>query len=247
MAANLRIFSASTLQLYPHNPWLVAPCTCRRPQAATRKVTSRSQAPSQHAIVFESLAGLLCPIDNPISLGVTNLGRGIVASSDIQPGTVLLTLDAFSTLCVVDEPKRTGDAFGAAVLSDWQSVWAIELPATLVRYLSSGEYTPVIAWRTATRYCRTHIFSRLPLHHLSDCTADFVERANNHSCPLHHDVHSAAAPAQAEARAHGSCASWPGCCGSRDMPATTLFGRCTCSCCHMCVPAAATAWHDSTD
>jgi hypothetical protein len=90
--------------------------------------------------VFESLAGLLCPSDIPISLGVTKLGRGIVASSDIQPGSVLLTLDAFSTLCVVDEPKRTGDAFGAAVLSDWQSVWAIELPAALVRYLSASEY-----------------------------------------------------------------------------------------------------------
>lgn len=110
---------------------------------------SRVAARSTQAQTFDALAGLLCPTELQIGLGTTNLGRGLVADRDLPAGTTLLTVDAFSTLCVVDEPLRTGDAFGAAVLSDWQAVWGVELPPLLVSYLRSSRgdwFRRLVAW-----------------------------------------------------------------------------------------------------
>lgn len=87
---------------------------------------------------FEVLSSLLCPDEVPVELATTELGRGLVAKHDLEPGDTLLTLDAFSTLCVVDEPLRTGHVFGAAVLADWQSIHT-ELPPLLSAYLQSSE------------------------------------------------------------------------------------------------------------
>lgn len=97
---------------------------------------------------FESLAGLICPQDIPVALGVTDLGRGLVATRDVPAGECLLSLDCFSTLLVVDEPLRTGDAFGASVLSEWQSLW-MELPPLLANYLRSRRgdwFRRLVAW-----------------------------------------------------------------------------------------------------
>jgi hypothetical protein len=101
------------------------------------RLISRSQ-PTHHAEVFDSLASLLCHGDIQVSVGVTDLGRGIVATEALAADTTILTVDAWSTLLVCDEPLRTGDAFGASVLSDWQSLWGIELPPQLNSYLRSS-------------------------------------------------------------------------------------------------------------
>lgn len=85
------------------------------------------------------MASLICHSELTVGVGVTELGRGLVAEEDLPAGTVLLTIDAFSTLCVCDEPLRTGNAFGASVLSDWQSVWGLDLPPLLSNYLQSSE------------------------------------------------------------------------------------------------------------
>lgn len=94
----------------------------------------------QQSEVFDALAGLLCSNELQIGVGYTQYGRGLVARDDLPADEVLLSVDAFSTLLVVDEPLRTGVAFGGAVLSDWQSVWGIELPALLSSYLQSSEW-----------------------------------------------------------------------------------------------------------
>jgi hypothetical protein len=73
-----------------------------------------------------------------VGVGVTDLGRGIIAKEDLAADTTILTVDAWSTLLVCDEPLRTGDAFGASVLSEWQSLWGIELPPQLNSYLKSS-------------------------------------------------------------------------------------------------------------
>jgi hypothetical protein len=89
--------------------------------------------------VFDALAGLLCSNELQIGVGYTQYGRGLVSKEDVPADEVLLSVDAFSTLLVVDEPLRTGVAFGGAVLSDWQSVWGVELPTLLASYLQSSE------------------------------------------------------------------------------------------------------------
>lgn len=105
--------------------------SCLRPRSA---ICSRSQAAEA---VFESLAGLICLQEVPVALGVTELGRGLVATQDVPSGQCLLSVDCFSTLLVVDEPLQTGDVFGASVLTEWQSLW--ELPPLLDNYLRSSE------------------------------------------------------------------------------------------------------------
>lgn len=72
-------------------------------------------------------------------MGVTDLGRGLVATQDVPTGQCLLSVDCFSTLLVVDEPLKTGDVFGASVLTEWQSCWGMELPPLLDNYLRSRE------------------------------------------------------------------------------------------------------------
>lgn len=106
-----------------------------RPAAAQQLSTVQQQSD-----VFDTLAGLLCPNELHIGVGHTQYGRGLVAREELSADEVLLSTDAFSTLLVVDEPLRTGAAFGASVLSDWQSVWGIELPALLTSYLQSSEW-----------------------------------------------------------------------------------------------------------
>jgi len=144
---------------------------------------SRVAARSTQAQTFDALAGLLCPTELQIGLGTTNLGRGLVADRDLPAGTTLLTVDAFSTLCVVDEPLRTGDAFGAAVLSDWQAVWGVELPPLLVSYLRSSE-------------C---------------CGSSSSNSSSRHHQPYTHAT--TASPARLQAEVTGSGAWWLGCCG----------------------------------
>ena len=88
--------------------------------------------------MFDSLSSLLCAQELNVGVGSTQYGRGLVARQDLAADEVLLSVDAWSTLLVVDEPLRTGTAFGSAVLADWQSVWGIELPPLLSSYLVSS-------------------------------------------------------------------------------------------------------------
>jgi hypothetical protein len=89
-------------------------------------------------VAFAELASLMCPAPPLVQLGTTELGRGLVAAADTPARTTLLTVDAFSTLCVADHPLRTGTAFSAAQLDDWQAVYG-PLPPQLSSYLLSCE------------------------------------------------------------------------------------------------------------
>lgn len=120
------------------NSWLPVSRRLNGCRVKERSISSRSQTTLQHAEVFDSLASLLCHNDMQIGIGVTQLGRGIVAKEDLAAQTTVLTVDAWSTLLVCDEPLRTGDAFGASVLSDWQSLWSVDLPPQLNSYLKSS-------------------------------------------------------------------------------------------------------------
>lgn len=143
--------------LYQHRHRLSTGLTAHRSsflRPRSQQISScRSQATEE---IFESLAGLICPQEIPVALGVTDLGRGLVATQDVPAGACLLSVDCFSTLLVVDEPLKTGDVFGASVLTEWQSLWGMELPPLLDSYLRSSE-CPWQQWRcTAPLWCAEH-------------------------------------------------------------------------------------------
>jgi hypothetical protein len=169
MSARLSATALSSC-LYKHHRmpcWLSTGRTARRSSHYRQeRLRIRSQA-ADGAVedAFESLAGLICPQDIPVALGVTDLGRGLVATQDVPAGQCLLSLDCFSTLLVVDEPLRTGDAFGASVLSEWQSLW-MELPPLLANYLRSRECQ--LGSSVAAQACTARCF-RAQLNTLCHC------------------------------------------------------------------------------
>lgn len=87
---------------------------------------------------FHALAALLCASPPLVTLGSTPLGRGLVVTEPVEPGTKLLETDAWATLLVADEPLRTGSNFSAAVLADHQALFG-PLPPQLATYLQSSE------------------------------------------------------------------------------------------------------------
>lgn len=90
-------------------------------------------------MLFGTLAALVAP-DAEVAAGLTPLGRGLVASTALQPGSLLLQVDRFNCLAVSDDPGGPGGgAFGRASLAEWQAVHG-PLPPLLVSYLLSSEW-----------------------------------------------------------------------------------------------------------
>eukprot|EP00775_Hariotina_reticulata_P003651 gene3651-3912_t len=96
---------------------------------------------------FDGLAGLVCPGAH-VKSDITALGRGLVAQQDLPAGTTVLVVDSFNLLCVTDEPLKTGNSFGKALLTDFQLLHG-DLPPLLSSYLLSSRgtwFTRLAAW-----------------------------------------------------------------------------------------------------
>lgn len=137
---------------------------CQHPAASQQAASAVHDALHMQ---FNTLASLVSPETQSVTLSYTALGRGIVAQQvlrviqrhaatrgqkssictmtkcahhvqDLPAGTRCMTVDAFNLLCVTDEPLRTGSTFGSSTLSDWQLLHG-DLPPILANYLVSSE------------------------------------------------------------------------------------------------------------
>ncbi|PRW59741.1 acyl-coenzyme A oxidase peroxisomal isoform B [Chlorella sorokiniana] len=104
-------------------------------QSAQRPLTQASAKSFEK--LYDGLAGVLAP-GGAVAARPTPLGRGLVAEQPIAKGNVLLSVDWANLLCVTDQPKQTGNAFGRRCLEDWQLLHG-PLPPLLQRYLLADE------------------------------------------------------------------------------------------------------------
>lgn len=110
------------------------------PGPAAAAAAAPEQAPSSAGHLtrqFTDLAAALAP-GTVLKADATPLGRGLVATAAVPKGTALIGIDWCHMLCITDDPRKAGNAFGRRVLQDWQALHQ-KMPPLLVNYVLSSE------------------------------------------------------------------------------------------------------------
>lgn len=114
--------------------------------------TSTADAPALDP--YTQLAQL-CGATGPVTVGTTQLGRGLVLESDMPAREALLTVPLHNALIIADEPTD-----GISIFSDkqhirWQELHG-ELPPLLLEFLQGEQQQGQQQWQQPNSLFTTH-------------------------------------------------------------------------------------------